>query len=141
MKKITKTIITIIGSISATILGTIGLSELLFPPRSEPEYGVMMKQSVAQDIQSFNAQFTAYIGMNRTIAQIKSLYQVVTASNVSNPGHEVIIKYKENDSASEVDMTESIIAGLESKYRFKVSMDDIVTEDGYYDTITVTKHN
>lgn len=141
MKKTTK-IIAVIGAISAGILGVLGYTTMLVfnstaygPPQSKLEW-----EMLASALQRFNSQFLAYIGENRTAAQIKSLTHIVAASNAADSGHQVIIKYKENDTASEVDMTESIIEGFDSKDRFTISIDD-KNNDGYYDTIIVTKQN
>ena len=100
--------------------------------------GQMESQMQSSAIQSFNSQFSSYVGGNRTAAQIRSLFDTVTASNAANADHQVFFDGYGDAANGITDMSGlgQKIAGLASNKKYTVSIIDSDT-DGYYDEITI----
>lgn len=90
----------------------------------------MEQQMTATEKQSFNAQFSSYIGSNKSSSHVKSLHQRVIASNADN-------SYTVTMTINGAEATATTIANLSTKDKFTVVIEDTVG-DGIYDTITVT---
>ena len=86
----------------------------------------MAQQMDATEKSTFNAQFTNFIGQNRSASQVKALFERVTASNAAN-AYQVTF----NKTAAQ-------ISTLDTKVKYKIEISDSVGNDGLYDTITVT---
>lgn len=96
-------------------------------------------QMDAAEIRTFNAQFSSYIGTNKTAAQVRALYETVNSSNATNAykismsvtGTDVV-----KDGATTSDAA-TIIAGLSTRDRYTIAITQDAT--GTYNAITVTK--
>ena len=80
----------------------------------------------AQEIEAFNNKFMAYEGQNKTAAQIKTLKQVVIASNAENTTHTVTI--------NSADANNYDTSSLKSSDRKTVTLTYV---NGYVSNITI----
>ena len=79
--------------------------------------------------ETFNSQFTSYEGNNLNSAQIRSLFSVIEASNLSNTEHQVTIDNTGITSEEELTDTGSYTVEL------------IYGDDDYVDEIKITETN
>ena len=94
----------------------------------------MGQQMDSTEKSTFNAQFTNYAGTNRSLSQVKSLFERVTASNAANPNQ---MKMYVPSGTTYKQATASLIAGLSAKSKYYVYVKDTGT-DGVYDLIVVS---
>ncbi len=106
----------------------------------------MTQQMDATEKSTFNAQFTNFIGENRSASQVKALFEKVTASNASNSNF-VYIQYKAK-SGSYAAATSATMSTLSTKSKYKITIEDqgiglktgvptTKTPDGLYDVISI----
>ena len=75
--------------------------------------------------ETFNSQFTSYEGNNLNSAQIRSLFSVIEASNLSNTEHQVTID--NTGITSEEELTDTIILRPNNLYvDFSLNRDDLL---------------
>lgn len=112
----------------------------------------MADQMSGTEKQSFNAQFTSYMGAKKTAAEVKALFEKVQVNNTTSD-YKIFMTVSDNANAATTAANASTIAGLNSSYRYKILVEDKgqgatsttpvtanSTPDGIYDTITVTKN-
>ena len=111
----------------------------------------MTDQMSGTEKQAFNAQFSNYMGSNKTATEVKALFEKVQVNNASSD-YKIFMTVSSTATASTTAVTASNIASLNSSYRYKIVIEDkgnngtatsVATQnpDGIYDTITVTKYN
>jgi len=59
-------------------------------------------QADSMAVQTFNGQFTAYMGNSRSISQVRGLMNAVTASNGSNPSTRQVKLYSGNSGITDL---------------------------------------
>ncbi len=80
-------------------------------------------------IDTFNAQFTAYEGMDMSSATVRALFSIVEANNMTNTDHVIEI----DDSAGSISTAGELTSS--ETYNVKLHYDD----EGYIYKIQVTK--
>ena len=104
----------------------------------------MGAQMSATEVQTFNAQFTPYMGNGKTAAQVRSLFEAVTSSNANN-AYKVSMKFDTTDlitvdtsgKATITSNASTTLAGLDKskRYTIEISQNDL----GIYTSIQVNK--
>ena len=96
----------------------------------------------SQQMQTFNAQFTAYEGTKKG-AEVRNLVNLVNASNASDPEHHVVINFNGTGSSGNGTYSSS---NLKSTSSYQVTLQycpkdpgDYVTEPGYVYIININE--
>ena len=108
----------------------------------------MVSQMSGAEIQSFNNQFSSYIGTGKSATDVKTLFEIVQASNKTN-SYKVYMTIPTGTNGAAAAASAAGIADLSPRSRYKITISDngvgndgqaaSGSPDGLYDTITVTK--
>lgn len=82
------------------------------------------------EITTFNNKFLAYVGSNKSAAQVKSLANVIIANNATNSAYTVSLNTKNTST----DIT-SVVANLSGRYDVSASF----STDGRINAITISQ--
>lgn len=90
----------------------------------------------SQAIEIFNSKFTAYIGNELDYSTVKSLLTTITSVNGSSD-----VK-NDNDRKIEFERGSSVskVSDLKKSEKYDVDITDEKGSDGYYDTVSIKKH-
>ena len=106
----------------------------------------MGSQMSAQEVRTFNAQFSNYIGTRKTAAQVRQLYQVKQASNANNSYQISMVAGSaiQNDAATpatvlaaNAEFTSDAVTKMSTRKRYTIKIDEDTY--GVYNKITVTQ--
>lgn len=86
------------------------------------------------EIATFNSKFLSYAGTNKTAAQVKSLANVIIASNSTNVNHKVKIKVLGNGATDSANDISNYVANLTGSFTIEISYGT----NGYVENVTIS---
>lgn len=86
------------------------------------------------EIATFNSKFLSYAGTNKTAAQVKSLANVIIASNSTNVNHKVKIKVLGNAETDSANYISNYVANLTGSFTIEISYGT----NGYVENVTIS---